>query len=392
MSRRLPDRDATVLAALAASPAVPAASARRAGEPPRPSEKEERNGRRISSYESISPLETPDWDARIRRYATKGLFHEQAWLRFLARSQGARIHGLRLVDGRGGELGYFCAAEVQRTIFRLLGSPLQGWTTNFMGPAVDQLHTESFLEVVEEYCRGRRVHYVELAGPALSGRAELRRAGYELDLDSTFAVKIDDEPAMWRRLQDKSCRYCIRRARRNGLRVERTSDPACVEQYWRRLEDTLLRQGLVDPHGIQRVQALWDCLMPAGRLLALRVWSGDELLATGLFPFDERGIYFWGAASWVRAYALYPNEFLQWHVMLFALEKGIPEYHMWSGAHYKKKFGGELRPVERWFKAFSPLARVGRAALKRYVEAKRRGLGRLKRTLYGHRGRRDAAS
>jgi hypothetical protein len=74
---------------------------------------------------------------------------------------------------------------------------------------------------------------------------------------------------------------------------------------------------------------------------------------------------------------------MQWHVLLFALEKGIPEYHMGSGAHYKKKFGGDLVPFERWYRSFSTLACVGRTALKHYIRTKQRVLGRLKLTLRG---------
>jgi hypothetical protein len=335
---------------------------------------------RIVSYEEISPLDIPEWDDLIGGYATKSLFHESSWLRFVEKSQGAKIRGLKLLDEQGAAVGYLTAAEVRKGFFRLLGSPLQGWTTNFMGPVVNHFDTEGFLQVLDRYCRARRVDYLELCSPVLPAPA-MRRAAYELDPDSSFIVKIDDEASMWRRLQDKSCRYCIRRARRNGLRIERTTDPAVVHEYWARFENTFLRQGLRDVHGIGRTQALWDCLMPAGRLLALRVWHGDEVLAAGLFPYDERAIYLWGAASWVRAYSLYPNEFMQWNVLLFALEQGIPEYHMGSGAHYKKKFGGALVPFERWFKPFSALARVGRTALRHYIRAKQRVLGRLKLTL-----------
>lgn len=334
-------------------------------------------GSAIHAYEVIAPLEMPDWDGTIRGYATKYLFHESCWLRFLARSQKATIHGLKLLDGGGAVLGYFCAAAVRKGPFRLLGSPLQGWTTNFMGPLVDEIDGQSLLATLDRWCRGLGVDYFEMSNPALPASL-MRAAGYELDPDVTFLVTIDEERAMWDRLKSE-CRNRIRRSLKNGLRVERTTDPALIHEYYAQLRDVFLRQGRVPTYGEDRVQALWDALTPAGKLLALRVLRGEKVIATGVFPHDERALYFWGGASWTSAYSLYPNELLHWNAMLFALERGIPAYNMCGGGSFKPKFGGRQVAVQRWFKASSALGRIGRTAFKHYVRARQRVLGRLKR-------------
>jgi hypothetical protein len=340
--------------------------------------KNETNGRNIHGYEEISPFDTPEWDAIIDRYESKYLFHESCWLRFLERSQGVKIHGLKLLDSNGSVVGYFCDAQVRKGFFHLRGSPLQGWTTNFMGPIVNRLHAETFLKVLDTYCRARGVDYIEVSNPVLPGLA-MRAAGYELDPDMTFLVTIDNESSMWDRLKSE-CRNRIRRGLKNGLRVERTTDPSFVHQYYAQLQEVFLRQGLIPTYSEHRVQALWDALMPARRLLALRVCRGDEVIATGVFPHDERAIYFWGGASWPSAYSLYPNELLHWHAMLFALERGIATYNMCGGGSFKPKFGGAQIVVERWFKALSPLARMGRWAFKHYFRTRQRVIGQLHRT------------
>lgn len=344
-----------------------------------------RAGPAIREYEVISPLEMPEWDGEIRRYGSKCLFHESAWLRFLRRSQPVSVHGLRLFDEDGEGAGYFCGALARKGFFRLLGSPLQGWTTAFMGPVTNGLDAEGFLRVLEEYARALRAHYIEVANPVLPGPA-MRAAGYELDADTDLVVTIDAEPSMWSRVDGGARRYCLPRAARRGLSVERAADPAFVHEYHAQLRDVFRRQGLVPTYGRDRVQALWDTLMPTGNLLALRVRHGDDVIATGLFPFDERAIYFWGGASWVGAYPLHPNEFLHWHAMLFALERGIPEYHMGGGGAFKRKFGGTEAALERWFKPLTPLAAIGREAFRRLVRARQRALGTLDR-LSGRDGR-----
>lgn len=331
----------------------------------------------ICSYEEISPLDITEWDTIIQGYKSKYLFQEACWLRFLQQSQGARIQGLKLLNGEGAVVGYFCAGQVQKGPFRLLGSPLQGWTTGYMGPIINEVSMESFLKTLEKYYVACGVDYVELSNPNLPASA-MRSAGYEPDPGKAFLVTIDDEAAMWKRLDNSSCRYCIRRAVKNGMRVERATDRSFVQQYYAQLEDVFLQQGLVPTYGVDRVQSLWDALMPAGKLLALRVWHDNEIVATGLFPFDDGAIYFWGGASSVRDRWLAPNELLQWHVMLFALERGIPIYDMGGGGTFKKKFGGTETLVERWFKTLSPTARVSRWAYKHYFRTRQRFLGQLK--------------
>src|SRR5215510_6881264 len=332
----------------------------------------------LVGYDEISPLSLPDWDARIRLFESAFLFQEAAWLRFLEESQGVTVRGLRLRHSADAVAGYFCAAETRKGPFRLLGAPLQGWTTTFMGPIVNTLHADSFLTILEQYCGAHRVHYIELCNPILPAAA-MQARGYECDPDVTFRVAIDNEDVMWQRLESKSCRHAIRRARSHGLRVEPTDDPAVVDEYYSQLQEVFQRQGLVPTYDHDRVRTLWNYLHPASRLLALQVWHHDEVIASGLFPFDDRGLYFWGGASRIRAYSLYPNELLQWHAMLFALERGIPHYYMGGGGTFKKKFGGVPVPVERWFKAFSPLARAGRIIFKQAFRTKQRLLGAFAR-------------
>jgi hypothetical protein len=328
------------------------------------------------TFAALHPLDDIDWDARIDTFASKSLFQERAWLRFIARSQDARIHGARLVGDDGATTGYFCAGEVRLGPLRLLGSPLRGWNTPMMGPATDRV-SEAFLDALEAYCRALGIDYVELSNPALSP-ALLERAGYAADVDETFIVPVGPEAAMWTRLSSE-CRNRIRRGTRSGLRVEQVTDRSFIDTYYAQLCEVFGRQALVPTYGRDRVEHLWDELMPAGRLLALRVAKGDDVLATGLFPFDGRRLFFWGGASWVRAYASYPNELLHWHAMLHAAERAIPIYDMSGTGRFKAKFGGAVTVVQRWYKPLTALARIGRPAYAGYVRARQRVLGRLRR-------------
>jgi hypothetical protein len=327
-------------------------------------------------FAEAHPLDETDWDSRIEKFASKRLFHERAWLRFVARAQHARIRGARLLDEDGATSGYFCAGEVRIGPLRLLGSPLRGWNTPMMGPVTDEV-TGAFLDALDAYCRSLGVDYVEIGNPALP-RIALEEAGFTADREETLIVPLGTEAAMWAGLSSE-CRNRIRRGMRSGLRVERVTDRSFVDTYYAQLCEVFARQSLVPTYGSDRVEHLWDELMPAGRLLALRVVKGDDVLATGLFPFDDRMLFFWGGASWIRAYASSPNELLHWHAMLHAAERAVPIYDMSGTGRFKAKFGGAISVVERWYKPLTALARFGRPAYARYVQVRQRVLGRLRR-------------
>jgi lipid II:glycine glycyltransferase (peptidoglycan interpeptide bridge formation enzyme) len=87
----------------------------------------------------------------------------------------------------------------------------------------------------------------------------------------------------------------------------------------------------------------------------LRVYHEEDVLATGLFPYDERCIYFWGAASWLRAQHLNPNELLHWHVIKYAVENGLKAYNMCGGhSQFKDKFGGSDVPYVHYSRSSLP--------------------------------------
>jgi lipid II:glycine glycyltransferase (peptidoglycan interpeptide bridge formation enzyme) len=167
----------------------------------------------------------------------------------------------------------------------------------------------------------------------------------------------------------------VRKAAKNGVVVERTNDPAIVSEFFAQFQEVYGKQGMTTPFGEDRPRSLFDNLMPAGRLLALRVKQGNEILATGLFPFDDRAIYFWGAASWIRHQKLCPNEALHWGVFQFAAERSIPVYNMCGGRNqFKNKFGGEDVPYLTYHKSAIPLLKTARRI---YRERHFRGLKKV---------------
>lgn len=319
----------------------------------------------------LSLEEETRWDDAIAPCQGREVFHRRAWLDYLAASRGvgARFWAIRQ---EADTLGYFCAGQLTKGPFRVLGSPLTGWGTNVMGPvfAPGADHAE-FLRALDALARRERLATVELESRLLSERA-LEEAGFEPVAAWSYLVPLDpgDPDAMWRRLHP-TCRNRIRKAERAGLRVEDSEDPAFVEEYYEQYAALMRGKGLLPHYPLEYPKLLFAHLKKASALLALRVRdAAGRVLATGLFPHDDRTLYFWGAASWPDSLDACPNDYLHWCAMRLAADRGLSLYNMSGHGRFKKKFGGTLTLVKRWQKYHWRSARWARNGYHWWFQAR----------------------
>ena len=331
----------------------------------------------------LAPLpeaEARRWDELIAPYHNRQLFHRRAWLDYLAASWGVDIRTWSVLDG-GRHVGYFSGGVLRKGPFRILGSPLRGWGTNFMGPVVDEdIDQPSLLEALDRLAREERVDMTELEHPMLH-TGPLATAGYEAESGCTYLVALTpaDPELMWQQIHPKK-RNQIRKAMRSGLTIEDTDDPALADQFYDCFLELMRQKGLVPPYPREYPHLLIQHLRKADLLFCLRVRDASgRVLATGLFPHDDRTVYFWGGASWHDGRDLNPNDFLQWSVMRLGAERGLRTYNMCGGGRFKRGFGGELVEIRRWHKCYSRSARWARKGYAAYFQARLRMQARLTR-------------
>jgi hypothetical protein len=312
------------------------------------------------------PGRPADWDALIGRYQSKTLFHETCWLdHVLDIHPGSRIDYFVVREG-GADIGYFCAQRVRKLMLPIYGSPLPGTGTNYMGPLVSPgVDQRALVDAILRACRRHGVAHLELSAPSLD-EGIAHAAGLGVDRGVTHLVPIPaTEAAAWAGMRS-TARNRVKKAERAGLRAELTTDPTVVDDYFEQLSEVFGKQGMGEPYGIDRPRSLFRRLAPPARLLAVRVTHGDDVLAAGLFPHDERCIYFWGAGSWLKAQHLCPNELLQWTVIRRAAELGIPTYNMCGGeSQFKDKFGGSDVPYHLYSRSLVPLLTPARQAYRK---------------------------
>jgi hypothetical protein len=320
--------------------------------------------------EPLSAEEANRWDEMVAPYTSRQLFHRQVWLDYLAASRGLEIRKWSILDG-SRRVGYLCGGIVRKGPFRILGSPLRGWGTNFMGPVVDEpIDQSSLLAALDVLACQERLSMIEIEHPRLQPAA-LSACAYEDDLDRTFLVPLTpfDPDATFERIHSKK-RNQIRKAIKSGLEVEDTDDPAVADEFYDRFQDLMSHKGFVPPYPREYPRLLFRHLKPAGLLFSLRVRDASgRVLANGLFPHDDRTVYFWGGSSWQDGRELNPNDYLQWSVIRLACERGLQVYNMCGPGRFKAAFGGDLIDIHRWHKCYGRSVRWARRGYEVYFNA-----------------------
>ena len=314
-------------------------------------------------------------------YADRLLFHTPQWLRFVAEAQRAEPVLATVHDG-AEPVGHFTGLVVKRYGLRILGSPMAGWTTSYMGfslrPGVPR---RAALEALTPFAFGELgCAHLEIRD---RGATEDDLGGLGLRWAAAPTAVIDLSPgedALFAAMTS-ACRRNIRKAERSGVVVEEVrDDPEFAGQFYDQLRDVFAKQNLVPTYSIERVRSLIRHLEPAGRLLLLRAREpGGRCIATAVLPWYHRAMYFWGGASYRPDQQLRPNEALIWYALRWARERGVTEFDFVGGNSYKAKYGTTEVPVPWARRSRSPLVAGLRDAAKEAFALRQRAVARLTR-------------
>lgn len=280
------------------------------------------------------------WASTLQQFPDRTLYQSPPWLAFLEETQKGEIVIAALREGNS-VLGYFAGLMIRKFRLRILGGPLPGWSTSYMGlvlrsevPRMDAIEALRRFAFRDLNCIHLELMDRNLGEHDISERFRYRSYnGFEIDLSRT-------EDDLFCNMAS-ACRRCIRKAVRSGVVIQEAKDAAFADDYYCQLVDVFARQGLIPTYDAARVSALIRHLQPAGNLLLLRAIDAEgHCIATGIFPAMHDRAYFWGAASW-RAYQhLRPNELLLWHVFRYWKSRSIHFLDMGGAGDYKRKYGG----------------------------------------------------
>lgn len=329
------------------------------------------------SWESVD-LETCDWN-ELSHFPDRTIFQTPAWLEFIARSQNATPVLARLSD-RGQTVGYFTGLIVKKFGMRILGSPMPGWTTLYLGfnllPEFPRREALSSLARFAFETLGC-VH-IEIMDRFMT-LEDSEGLGYNHHPFSTYEIDLTQSEETLLAQMHRSCRWSIRKAKKYGVSVEEVHALDFADEYYDQLRDVFAKQSLVPTYDVERVRELVRQLQPTGMLLLLRARDFDgRSIATGIYPAMNDTMYFWGGASWRQYQKLRPNETMQWYAMRYWKARGMKRCDMGGGGEYKEKYGVYETTIPWLQKSRFPLLLRMRNVAKRTFLLRQRTLGRLK--------------
>jgi hypothetical protein len=249
------------------------------------------------TFERVHP-NPENWASTLQQFPDRTLYQSPPWLSFLEETQKGEIVIAALREGNA-VLGYFAGLMIRKFGLYILGSPLPGWTTSYMGFVLKpEVSRTDALEALKHFAfRNLRCSHLEIMDRSLSTGAVkgcfsfTSHNGFEVDLTLT-------ENDLFRRMRH-ACRGCISKAVRSGVVIQEASDEGFVDDYYSQLRGVFTKQHLVPTYGMGRVSARIRHLLPTGNVLLLRALDADgHCIATGNFPAMYDRAYFWGAASW----------------------------------------------------------------------------------------------
>ena len=314
------------------------------------------------------PINEVDW-AALDRYPDRTHSQRLPWLRYLTRIGAGDPVVALLEDDHGRELGCFTGMKGKRLGLPMLGAPVPGWNTSYMGlNLAPDVPRAAAMEALSRFSvRDMRCIYLELCDPNADA-ASADSAGYTSVIVKGYASDLTlSEEELFARMTSAT-RRCIRKAEREGVIVEEAEVDGFAAEFHNHLKEVFARQGLVPTYSEARVQALIDCVHPSGSLLLLRARApGGESIATGIYPGFGRYSTFWGNGSLTDMLHLRPNQALHWQAMRHWKARGAM-LHDWGGTGgYKANYGPDPYTYTRQFKTALPwLARMRNPALKSY--------------------------
>lgn len=159
------------------------------------------------------------WDDMVAASPQHRVFHRKAWIESIEAFSGSKP--LYLVLERDGTAVGLCPGFVTRiALFRLFGSPMEGWQAGTMGPLClsDGVSVQDLLEALVSYLeREHKTHHIELICRGLQNDG-IERLGFVAEPVPTQVVQLfpgDEERAM-RALPQKT-RNQLRKALKLGL-------------------------------------------------------------------------------------------------------------------------------------------------------------------------------
>jgi hypothetical protein len=284
------------------------------------------------------PVDDRTWDQTLRGFPSAGLFHTSNWARVLRTAYGFKP-------------AYFVAARGSHSRVLLPVMEVDSWLTGKRGvslpftdlcPALgdepDAL--DAAQKAVLSHAADHEWKYSEFRGGPLPAGAPAEPASFcqhELLLHT-------DEARLFRGIEPATQR-AVRKAQREGLRCEFSTELEALRIFCRLLEQTRRRHGS-PPQPWVFFESIHEHVLSRDLGFVALVWHADRLIAGAVFfCFGTTAIYKFGASD-LRFQHLRANNLVMWNSICRLAHQGFTVLHFGRTAldndglrRYKRAWG-----------------------------------------------------
>ena len=337
----------------------------------------------------LDPLADPGWRELVASAPAATIFHHPAWLRLLRERYRYAIGAAVVRDADGRLVGGLPLAAVTSRLTgrRLVAVPFADTCGPILAPGAPDGVLEALGRAVERE-RERR-------GVALEVRERFAPAGTPVDLFHQHVIALGDGVEAVEQRFHSRVRRNVRKARREGVTVERRTDAAALDAFYALHLATRRRLGVpTQPRAF--IRGLGALFEEGLGFVGLASHEGRPVAAAVFLQTNRTLLYKYGASD-ESALALRPNNVLFADVIrwgaesgLLALDLGRTDLGQEGLRTFKRSWGAEERTVAYTYGGTAPPTpghgvrdRVLAQVIRRTPPITGRAIGEL---LYRHAG------
>ena len=165
-----------------------------------------------------------NWDELIDNFDSKTLFHKSSWHNHISSIFRNSSMEYYYIEDEGKLIGYFCGLLVKRYSLKIMGSPLKGTGTNYMGPVVKEgINLHDLIAAILRMCKEEKIVHIELCNDIF--KHELMEGyGFQFNKSVTHKIPIENTEDEMIKSMKSTGRNRVRKAIKNGLTVEELDD------------------------------------------------------------------------------------------------------------------------------------------------------------------------
>jgi len=265
---------------------------------------------------TIDPIADPAWRRLIERSPAAEAFHHPLWLELLRAQYGYELEACCVGNGGGIEAGIPVArVESRLTGRRLVSIPFSDVCAPVAAPDADPAIVGALGRALAERAAGSGLELTVHAPLPGAPGAHVRPSFYR------HLLPLAADPAeVEQRFSKSQIRRGVKKARREGLRVERRTDVAALDAFYALHLQTRRRQGV--PTQPKRFIRRFERLFERGLGFVMLVLDDGEPIAAAVFlTFKGTVTYKYGASD-SRSLSKRPNNLLFAEAIRWACESG----------------------------------------------------------------------